>query len=95
MKYIIISFKNRNCLYTFLKILKNFNIFSSIINTPHSVSRSCGLSLKVDFSYYNTVINIINTSRVQDIIGVFAVERQGFNERISRLYWLCLKNLLK
>ena len=86
MKYIIISFKNRNSVYTFVKILKNFNIFSSIINTPHSVSRSCGLSLKVDFSYSNSIINIINSSHIQDIIGVFVVERQGFNERITRLY---------
>lgn len=88
MKYLIISFKNRNSVYAFFKILKNFNIFSSIINTPHTVSQSCGLSLKVDFSFYNSVINILKNSHTSDLIGVFAVERQGFNERISRLYWL-------
>jgi len=86
MKYLLISFKNRNSLYTFAKILKNFGISNNIINTPHSVSRSCGLSIKTALSHHNNIINIIKTSRIQDIIGVFIVERNGFNERISRLY---------
>ena len=86
MKYIIISFKNRNSVYAFLKILKNFNIFSSIINTPHNISKSCGLSLKADFGYHNQVVNILKNSRLTDLIGIFVVERQGFNERITRLY---------
>ena len=86
MKYIIVSFNNRNSLYTFAKILKNYNISNSIINTPHSVSRSCGLSIKVNLSYHNTIINIIKSSHLQDILGVFIIERQGFNERIERLY---------
>ena len=86
MKYLIISFKNRTSLYTFVKILKNFNFPCEIINTPHAVSRSCGLSAKINFSYKNSVVNITKSSHFNDLIGIFLVERQGFNERIQRLY---------
>ncbi len=90
MKYLIISFKNRTSLYTFVKILKNYSFPCEIINTPHAVSRSCGLSVKTNFSYKDSIVNIIKSSRFNDIIGIFLVERQGFNERIQRLYWLYL-----
>lgn len=88
MKYLLINFKNKTSLYMFGKILKNYNIDYSIINTPHSISRSCSLSIKTHLDYLNTTLNIIKTSRINDIDGIFLVERQGFNERIQRLYWL-------
>lgn len=88
MKYLIIHFKNKTSLYTFSKILKNFNIYHSIINTPNSISRSCSLSIKTDIFYKNTIINALESSRINDFAGIFIVERQGFNERIQRLYWL-------
>ena len=86
MKHIIINFNNRTALYTFAKILNNYQIYSSIINTPRSISKSCSLSLKINFNYLNNLINIIKTSNFNHISGVFVLEKQGINERIQRLY---------
>ena len=88
MKFIFINFNNKTSMYTFCKILKNFQINHSIINTPRAISKSCSLSIKISTNHLNSLINIIKTSHIQDISGVFLFERQGFNERISRLYWL-------
>lgn len=88
MKYLLINFNNKSSLYMFCKILKNYSINYSIINTPHSISRSCSLSLKINLNYLNTLLNIVKTSHISDVAGIFLLERQGFNERIQRLYWL-------
>lgn len=86
MKYLIIHFKNKTALYTFSKILKNYNIKHSIINTPNSISRSCSLSIKTDIFYKISIVNALETSRITDFAGIYIIERQGFNERIQRLY---------
>ena len=86
MKYLIVHFKNKTSLYTFSKILKNYNINHSIINTPNSISRSCSLSIKTEIFYKNSIINTLETSRINDFAGIFIIERHGFNERIQRLY---------
>ena len=88
MKYLFINFTNKTSLYTFCKILKNFQINYSIINTPRSISKSCSLSLKINTEYLGSLLNIIKTSHIQDVTGIFLLERKGFDERISRLYWL-------
>ena len=94
MKYIIISFKSQNSLYTFGKILRNFNISSSIISTPHAVYKSCSLSLKTTFLNSKMLIEILKNSKINDVIGIFLIERVGFNERIQRLYWLFINFLI-
>ena len=86
MKFIIISFKSRNSLLSFVKILRNFGIPADIINTPRQISRSCGLSAKAQYQFYNSILNIIKTSKIADLMGIFLVEQFGFQERIQRLY---------
>lgn len=88
MKFLLISFKSKSSLYSFSRILKFYNIEHSIINTPHAISRSCSLSLKVNLFYKSSVINMLRSSQIDDIVGIFILEKQGFNERIQRLYWL-------
>lgn len=86
MKNLIISFKNRNNLLAFNKILVNRGIPTKIINTPRSIAISCGLSIKTDFKFYNLVLNLLNQSNASGFIGMFLYEQIGSHEQIQRLY---------
>lgn len=86
MKFLLISFKSKSSLYTFSRILKMYSVEHYIVNTPHSISRSCSLSLKVNYNFQSSVINMLKSSQITDIVGIFILEKQGFNERIQRLY---------
>ena len=86
MKYIIISFKTRNSLLGFIKIARQNGIFVDIINTPHIISKGCGLSGKTIFSNLNIVKNLVKQIENFDFVGIFCLERDGFQERLQRLY---------
>lgn len=85
MKYLIISYSSRNSLYAFAKILKQFGISSSTINTPRNIAQSCGLSLKVDFYYLTQISSLVQSSRLQGFWGVFLVTRTPTHEQIERI----------
>ena len=86
MKYILIAFKSRNSLYSFANKLKNYNVHTQVINTPSGISRSCSLSIRTGLENSNIVRDVLSLSHYNDLIGVFAVEIWGFNQRIKRLY---------
>lgn len=88
MKFIIISFKSRNNLLKFVRICRQYNINIDIINTPNIISKSCGLSGKTAYNNLNSIKNIIQQLNYLDFMGIFYLERSGFQERLQRLYWL-------
>lgn len=85
MKYLIISFKLRNDVYSFERILRQNRIFASIINSPKSVGSSCMLSLKTDFSNLNFIIQILKQIKPRSFLGVFSVEKTNLGEQTLRL----------
>ena len=86
MKYIIVAFNARNSVYSFAKFLRNNNIQSNIINTPTSLSSSCGLSVKVSLSGYNFLMKLFKTRNIYNVIGVFVVERLGTQEKFEKIF---------
>lgn len=86
MKYIIISFKNRNSLMAFNKILTTRGIVTSVINTPRAIAISCGLSIKTDNKNLNFIINIIHYANISGFIGIFLYERINGYEQIRQVY---------
>ena len=86
MKYIIISFKNRNDVMSFKNILANNNISTSIINTPRSIAISCGLSIKTDVKNMNYAISLLHATNVSGFIGIFLYQRINGYEQIRKLY---------
>ena len=95
MKKLIISFKNRDNLFNFVNILRNNRINVQIINTPHSISVSCGLSAKTNISNYNAVVSILRRINGYGLIGVYSIEYDGIKEKSERLYWLNVLFLIK
>ncbi len=85
MKYLIIAFKSRDRLQNFVKTLRLVGISASIINTPHSISVSCGLSARVDYRYLNMVISLLQ-SHGETPIGIYVITRNGVFEQVEKVY---------
>lgn len=85
MKYLIVSYKSRNSLYAFAKILRQYGIASSIINTPRNIALSCGLSLKVDFAFFGQVSGLVSSTHLPGFWGVFVLTRMSSHDQIERL----------
>lgn len=85
MKYLIVSYKSRNSLYAFAKILRQMGIASTIINTPRNIALSCGLSLKVNFAYLNQVASLIRSANLQGFWGLFLLTKTSTHDQIERL----------
>ena len=85
MNYLLISFKSRNSIFAFNRILKQFGISSEIINTPKQVSISCGLSLKIKKEYISIIIRALNQSNLPGFLGVFSINSGKNNEKFIRI----------
>ena len=85
MKYLIIAFKSRINLQNFVKTLRLVGISATIINTPRSISVSCGLSARTEYRYLNSVITLLQ-SNAETLIGVYAVTRNGVYEQVEKVY---------
>lgn len=85
MKYFLAVFASRQDTMTYYKIIKNFGLFCSIINTPRKLSSSCGISCKIDSRLIANSINIINTNHLHSFKGIYAVEINGGKETIDRV----------
>lgn len=73
MNYIIIAFRSRNDLMAFSKVLRQNRIPHSIVNTPRNVSVSCGMSIKLEYKYYNLILSLLRTSNTQGFMGIYAL----------------------
>ena len=85
MKYLIIAFKSRINLQNFVKSMRLVGISATIINTPRSISVSCGLSARTEYRYLNSVITLLQ-SNAETLIGVYAVTRNGVYEQVEKVY---------
>ena len=86
MKYIIIAFKSRNNVMSFLKLLRINGIVANVINTPRTTSISCGLSIKTDYRNLNNVSRILSQTTIDGFLGVYLVTRNGMHEQTQRLF---------
>ncbi len=68
---ILIAFKSRNSVIAFSRILRQYNIPNTIVNTPKSISISCSQSVETSFKYFNIVKSLIQQSNIPGFIGVF------------------------
>ncbi len=70
MRYIIVMFTSRTDTMRFYNIIKNQG-FCSIINTPHSLSRSCGISVKISPNIISIAQKIIYNNNFSSFKGIF------------------------
>jgi len=77
VNYTLAVFKTRYATLNFANLLRSFNVPVAIINTPNSITRACGLSVKFLSDYYCKVQNLMNGS-LQNFVGFYSyIERNG------------------
>ncbi|MBQ8430389.1 MAG: DUF3343 domain-containing protein [Clostridia bacterium] len=86
MKYTIVVFSSRNETMRFYRIVKNYGLFASIINTPRKLASSCGISCKIDVRLISYSINIIHQEMYQTCKGIYSIELINGRELITKLY---------
>ena len=86
MKYTIAMFSSRTDTMHFYSLLKNFNGFCSIINTPHSLSRSCGISVKIANNLIPIAKQIISNNKFVSFKGIFELSISNTHENPKRIY---------
>lgn len=86
MNYILVAFKSRSNLLALYNKLKKYGVYSSLVNTPSSVSQSCGLSLKTNRQNLNLIVNLLQQGSMVGFLGIFFISRNGFREIAERIY---------
>ncbi len=85
MKHLIISFKSRNELYGFARILKSNTIYFSIINSPKSIGSSCMLSIKTDFINLNKISQLLRQHKPISFLGLYSVQSTAQGNQTLKL----------
>lgn len=85
MKHLIISFKSRNELYGFARVLKYNGIYLSIINSPKSIGSSCMLSIKTDFRNLGSVSQMLRRYQPKSFLGLYSIQSTNNGEQIFKL----------
>ena len=84
MRYIIVVFSLRNDTLTFYNTIKTKVGFCSIVNTPHTLSRSCGISVKIPTSAIDLSRQI--ASRINSFKGIYEINTQLGRTQPIRIY---------
>ena len=86
MKYIIVMFTSRTDTMRFYSLIKKFNGFCSIINTPHSLARSCGISVKISGNQINLAQQIIRNNNFSSLKGIYEINISNNGDIPTRIY---------
>lgn len=83
MKFLVLSLKSRNEIYSYANFLKNNGIYASIINSPKTVGSSCMLSIKIDYKFLNQIVNLINKQRPKSFLGLYSINQINGTQSIK------------
>ena len=70
-------FNSRNDTMRFYTLIKKYNGFCSIVNTPHSLSRSCGISIKIGNNLIPVANQIVRNNKFLSFKGIFELDTQS------------------
>lgn len=77
MRYIIIVFASRRDSAFFLEKLQSNNIRAEMTSTPRKLNLSCGISVKTNERYINTVRRILYSNNFRSFSGIYLFD--GYN----------------
>lgn len=78
MNYTLAVFKSRFATLNFANLLRANNVPVAIINTPQSIGRACGISVKFLSDYYSKVQSLIARTGLNNFDGFYGyIERNG------------------
>lgn len=85
MKYTVVVFSSRSDTMRFYKTIRNYGLYCSIINTPRSLSSSCGISVKIDSRLIIHSSTIIKQFTLYSFKGIYEISIIAGKENIMRL----------
>ena len=86
MKYTVVVFSSRSETMQFYNVIKNSGLFCSVINTPRTLSASCGVSTKIDNRLIQPGIMIIHKLNLRTFKGIYEITFQNQKEVATRIY---------
>lgn len=86
MKYTVAVFSSRSETMKFYKVIKNYGLFCSIINTPRTLSASCGVSTKIDNRLIQPSIMVIHKLNLRTFKGIYEINLINQKEIATRVY---------
>ncbi len=86
MKYIVVTFSSRTDSMSFYNIIKRHSGFCSVVNTPHIVSRACGISIKIPSANITIARNIISSGRFNAFMGIYEIAIVNHRETATKIY---------
>lgn len=86
MKYTVVVFSSRSETMQFYKVIKNYGLFCSVINTPRTLSASCGVSTKIDSRLIQPSVMVIHKLNLRTFKGIYEISLINHKEVATRIY---------
>ena len=86
MKYTVVVFSSRSETMQFYKVIKNYGLFCSVINTPRTLSASCGVSTKIDNRLIQPSIMVLHKLHLHTFKGLYEINIINQKELATRIY---------
>lgn len=81
----MVMFNSRTDTMRFYSLIKKFNGFCSIINTPHSLARSCGISVKISGNQVTIAKQIIANNNFNTFNGIYEINIVNNKDIVRRI----------
>ncbi|MBR1890596.1 MAG: DUF3343 domain-containing protein [Clostridia bacterium] len=86
MNYILAVFNSRFSTLRFSKMLREYGVPVSIINTPHDVGRACGISVKFLSDFYDYAKKMISKQDFSaNFVGFYAYINHGGKWKLTKI----------
>ena len=86
MNYTIAVFNSRFSTLNFANLLRQQNIPTAIINTPQSISRACGISVKFLSDFFLTAQKMLIARNLQsNFVGFFVLTNQNGRQILRQI----------
>ena len=79
-------FTSRTDTMKFYDILKRYNGFCSVINTPHSLAKSCGISVKISNNQLELSKQIVGHNSFPSFKGIYEINMSESVNIPRRIY---------
>ena len=86
MNYTLAIFKSRFATLNFANLLRSQNVPVAVINTPQSLSRACGISVKFLTDFYPLAQQLLIVNGLQgNFVGFFAITNNNGRQILKQL----------
>lgn len=77
-KYYILTFLNTHNAMNTESVLKEINVKNTVMPTPTFITKSCGLSIKIDYNYIEMVKDMAKYGKIK-VKGIYLKEGNRYS----------------